>query len=174
MSKGTSKKRVGEQVADSGFDLVERLRAQEQELRRMIEAFDKQQEILRLYYKTFQEMKQQNQRKYLMGYIHMRDNMLKDVERIAEGECVDENTLRLLTTYIEELDELLEDNGVEILHCCENDEYDPETQKPLERVDIKQAELDNKVIRVFGCGYRWNEIVLKKAYVAVGVYDQPV
>lgn len=172
MSRRMCKKRVGKPSVKQMIALAKKINEQEQAMKRLSEAFDEQQEILQLYYKTYQEMKRQNQQKYLMGYIRMRDDMLKDVERMKASECVDENTLRLFAMYIDELDALLEDNGVEILNCCENEEYNPEIQKPLERIDTERAELNNKVVRVFGCGYRWNGIILKKAYVAVGVYNQ--
>lgn len=152
--------------------IVERMDIHEQVTRDIQEQLLEQKVILKLYYDTYLEMKKRNQKKYLLTYIRMRDEMLKDIERMKLRGKVNEDTFRLLSIYIEEYNTLLQDNGVEILVCRENDEFEPEFQKPIKRVDVNYAELDNKVVRVYEHGYMWEEIVLKKIQVAVGVYNK--
>lgn len=150
--------------------LLNKMDAQGEAMGKILDCFDTHQEILERYYQEYQELKRQNQKKYLMGYIRMRDDMLKDVERMKETGYINENMLRLLGGYIDTLTMILEDNGVDIFGCYLNDEYDPELQKPLEKVDVCQKELDNKIVKVFGCGYRWHGMILKKVNVSVGIY----
>lgn len=152
--------------------ILERMDRQERVLGDIVKKFEDQQEILGLYYKTYQEMKMQNQKKYLLTYIRMRDAMLKDIDCMKARGSVNEEMFRLLSIYIEEYNILLQDNGVEILSCRENEEFKPDIEKPLKRVSVHYADLDNKVVQVYGYGYKWNGIVLKKIQVAIGVYNK--
>lgn len=154
-----------------GRKTVFQLNRLEDMMGKILNSFDTQQEILGCYYKEYQELKRQNQKKYLMGYIRLRDDMLKDVERMKESGKINEDMLGLLGGYIDDLTTVLEDNGVDIFCCCTNDEYDPELQKPLERVEVCQEELGNRIVKVFGCGYRWHGMILKKVNVSVGIYN---
>mgnify|MGYP001623012262 FL=1 len=151
--------------------LIKRMKSQEEMIKKLVDKINDQQEILKLYYTTYQEMKRQNQKKYLLGYIRMRDNILKDIEEVKRSDNSNEEIIDLLELYINDLDVLLEDNEVEILNGCVGEMFDPKIQKPLERVKTEQRELDNKIVHVFGCGYQWRGMILKKIYVSVGDYN---
>ena len=151
--------------------LFEKMDAQGDMMDKILDSFDTQQEILERYYQEYQELKRKNQKQYLMGYIRLRDDMLKDVDRMKESGNIDENMLRLLGGYIDTLTMVLEDNGVDIYCCYANDEYDTELQKPLEKVHVCREELGNRIVKVFGCGYRWHGMILKKVNVSVGIYN---
>ena len=166
------KKKCKKQAGAVPGGIADSLDRQEKVMGEILEQFRDQQEILDLYYKTYLEMKKQNQKKYLLTYIRMRDEMEKDIGRMKEQGGTNEETSRLLGIYIEEYNTLPEDNGVEILTCRENEEFVPKLQKPLKRVDVCSADLNNKVVQVYGHGYMWNGIVLKKTEVAVGVYNK--
>lgn len=150
---------------------TKRIKSQEEMIKKLVDKINDQQEILKLYYTTYQEMKIQNQKKYLMGYIRIRDNILKDIEEVKKRDNSNEEIIDLLELYINDLDVLLEDNEVEILNGCVGEKFNPKTQKPLERVKTEQRELDNKIVQVFGCGYEWRGMILKKIYVSVGGYN---
>lgn len=152
--------------------ILKKMNVQEKIIKELENKINNQQEILEMYYTAYQEMKRQNQKKYLMSYIRLRDDISKDIERIKENKKFNEEVIDLLGIYIEDLNILLEDNGVEILECCEGEVFDPEIQKPLEKIKTKRKEFDNKVIRVFSCGYRWKGIILKKIYVSIGDFNK--
>ena len=152
--------------------ILKKMNVQEKLIKELGNKINNQQEILEMYYTAYQEMKRQNQKKYLMSYIRLRDDISKDIERIKENKKFEEEVIDILDIYREDLSILLEDNGVEILECCEGEVFDPEIQKPLEKIKTKRKEFDNKVIRVFSCGYRWKGIILKKIYVSIGDFDQ--
>ncbi len=171
MTKRIMKKKNERRAVFQLNRLFEKMDAQEEMMEKIMDSFDNQQEILGCYYKEYQELKRRNQKKYLMDYIRLRDDMLKDVDRMKESGNINEDMLGLLGGYIDALTTVLEDNEVDIYYCCTNDEYDPELQKPLERVDVCQEELGNRIVKVFGCGYRWHGMILKKVNVSVGIYN---
>lgn len=171
MTRQTMKKRSERRAVSQMNGLLEKLDTQEEMMDKILDCFDTQQEILERFYQEYQELKRMSQKQYLMGYIRLRDDMLKDVDRMKESGNIDENMLKLLGGYIDTLTMVLEDNEVDIFCCCANDEYDPELQKPLEKVHVCREELGNRIVKVFGCGYRWHGMILKKVNVSVGIYN---
>lgn len=133
-------------------------------------AMEQQQEIMSLFYQEYQSLKRRQGKQQLMNYIRMRDSMLKDIAYYENHFLGGDSISKLLRDYVNTLTEILEDQSVEILTSRRGEEFDPETQKPIERVQASQAEYNNVVYKVFNCGYRWNGIMLKKMDVAVCVY----
>ena len=130
-----------------------------------------QKEIMNLFYGEYQSMKKRQGKAQLMNYIRMRDSMLKDMAMYeAKHGGSNANGYKLLSMYVDELDEILEDLSVDILYSKPGMVFDPETQKPIERVIVCRPEENNLVCKVFSCGYRWDGIVVKKMDVAVCVY----
>ena len=76
--------------------LFEKMDTQEDMMDKILDSFDTQQEILERYYQEYQELKRKNQKQYLMGYIRLRDDMLKDVDRMKESGNINDDMLRLL------------------------------------------------------------------------------
>ena len=72
--------------------------------------------------------------------------------------------------YVNEYTDMLEERGVEIVECQVEETFDPEIQKPIERINVGRAEYDNVICKVYSSGYRWHGLVLKKIDVAVGIY----
>ena len=80
--------------------LIKRMKSQEEMIKKLVDKINDQQEMLKLYYTTYQEMKRQNQKKYLLGYIRMRDNILKDIEEVKRSDNSNEEIIDLLEVYI--------------------------------------------------------------------------
>lgn len=129
-----------------------------------------QQEIMNLFYREYQSLKKRQGKEQLMNYIRMRDSMLKDMTMYETRHQTNVNGYRLLSMYVNELDEILEDLSVEILYGNPGMAFNAETQKPIERIQVFRPEENNLVCKVFNCGYRWDGIMLKKMDVAVCVY----
>ena len=143
---------------------------QEEMLTDITKKLAQQQEILGLFYEEYQELKKRSEKQYLMSYIRMRESMLKDMSYYVQRNQTNTQGYKLLSMYVNEYTELLEDHGVEILDCKPHEYFNPETQKPIERVGVVREEYQDLICRVYGSGYRWNGIMLKKIDVAVGVY----
>lgn len=131
---------------------------------------EQQQEIMTLFYQEYQSLKKRQGKHQLMNYIRMRDSMLKDIA-YYENNCLEGNGIcKILRNYVSTLTEILEDESVEILTSSNGELFNPETQKPIKRIQAPQAEYNNVVYEVFNCGYRWNGMMLKKMDVSVCVY----
>lgn len=151
-------------------EISQQLAANQEALTDITQHLSTQQEIMNLFYGEYQSLKKRQGKAQLMTYIRMRDSMLKDMAMYESRHQTNVNGYRLLSMYVNELDEVLEDLSVEILYSNPGAEFDPETQKPIERVSVYRPEENNLVYKVFNCGYRWDGIMLKKMDVAVCVY----
>ena len=87
--------------------ILKKMNVQEKIIKELENKINNQQEILEMYYTAYQEMKRQNQKKYLMSYIRLRDDISKDIERIKENKKFNEEVIDLLGIYIEDLNILL-------------------------------------------------------------------
>lgn len=143
---------------------------QEEMMNELIEQLNRQKEILNLYYKEYQELKRHQEKQYLMTYIRMRESMLRDMEIYEQRQQTHTQGYRLLSMYVNEYTDMLEERGVEIVECQVEEIFDPEIQKPIERINVGRAEDDNVICKVYSSGYRWHGLVLKKIDVAVGIY----
>lgn len=150
-------------------EVCQQLVAQQESLVDISQQLSTQQEIMNLFYREYQSMKKRQGKAQLMNYIRMRDSMLKDMAMYESRQQTNANGYRLLSMYVNELDEILEELSVDILYGNPGMIFDPETQKPIERVPVFSPERSNLVCKVFNCGYRWDGIILKKMDVAVCV-----
>lgn len=146
------------------------IKHQEEMMNGLFEQMDRQKEILNLYYKEYQEMKRRQEKQYLMTYIRMRESMLRDMEVYEQRQQTHTQGYRLLSMYVNEYTDMLEERGVEIVECQTEEAFNPEIQKPIERIRVDREEYDNMVCKVYSSGYRWHGFVLKKIDVAVGIY----
>lgn len=162
--------RIQKQCSKEIFDLKNCMDVQSELLRNMSEQLKQQQEILSLYYREYQELKKRNEKQHLMIYIRMRDSMLKDMALYQERNQTNTRGYQLLDMYVNEYTEILEDMGVEIMDNVISAVFNPEYQKPVERIDVYDRRYHDVVCKVFSAGYRWNGIMLKKMNVSVGIY----
>lgn len=151
-------------------EISQQFLANQEALLNISQQLSTQQEIMNLFYGEYQSLKKRQGKAQLMNYIRMRDSMLKDLAMYEARHQTNVNGYKLISMYVGELDEVLEDLSVEILYCNPGMVFNSETQKPIERVPVYRPEEDNLVCKVFNCGYRWDGIMLKKMDVAVCVY----
>jgi molecular chaperone GrpE (heat shock protein) len=150
-------------------EISQQLESQQQAFAEISQQLSTQQEIMKLFYEEYQSLKKRQGRAQLMNYIKMRDSMIKDMAMYEEKYQTNAVGYKLLAMYVNDLTEILEDQSVEVLAGNPGKVFDPETQKPIERVEVYRPEQDNLVLKVYNCGYRWNGIMLKKMDVSVGV-----
>ena len=130
-----------------------------------------QTEILGLFYGEYQEMKKMNEKKYLMKFIRMREDLRKDIIRLhRQGYSDSDEAILYLKIYADTCTDILEENGVEILSCKKGDKFQREIQKPLKSEQVANPEKHNTIVEVYGNGYKWKGIMLQKMNVAVGIY----
>lgn len=165
-----NKKRMQRAGMNQLYEMKRCMMEQGEMLKELTAQVARQQEILGLYYKEYQELKRHNEKSYLMTYIRMRESMLKDMAFYEQRQQTNTTGYKLLSMYVNEYTDMLEDQGVEIVDCSESEPFDPEIQKPIKRVDVSCEEDDHVVCEVYSSGYRWKGVILKKIDVAVGIY----
>ncbi len=151
------------------YEMKLRMKQQQSMLDNISKQMTEQREIMMLFYTEYQALKKQQSRKQLMHYIEMRDSMLKDMTLYEEDKQTDTRGYKLLGMYVDQLTDILEDQDVEILTGSAGELFDPEIQKPIERIEATNVTDNNRVCRVFNCAYRWKGVVLKKMDVSVCV-----
>lgn len=129
---------------------------------------EKQGKIMEILYKDHQDKKEKEKEAYLKHCIAVREDMLKDITRLRNTNNLE--ALKLMNIYAEEYEQYLRFQGVEILTCKPGDDFDSEIAKPIYK-DKVQPKYHNKVTRVYGNGYKWKGIMLKKIFVSVGISD---
>ena len=130
---------------------------------------EKQGKIMEILYKDHLNKKEEEKEKYLKHCISVREDMLKDIARLRNDNNLE--ALKLMNIYADEYEQYLRFQGVEILTCKPGDDFDPEIEKPIYK-DKVHPRYHNKVTRVYGNGYRWKEVMLKKIFVSVGISSQ--
>jgi len=134
-------------------------------------SLDRVEDVIRLFYGEYQEMKKNQEKKYLLQFIRMREEMVRDMVRLKKNGIGDKEVIHYLNIYAEELADVLEDHGVEIIVCKEGEMFDSSIMKPIMRVDTDIVEANNRVAEVCSFAYRWKGMMLKKMDVAVYVYS---
>lgn len=170
-NKILKKKRIQAVLLGQMQEMQETIAHQTEQMLLLTRELRDQQDILKKYYGEYQLLKKRQETQYLMTYIRMRESMRKDMEFYQEHGKMNTRGYSLLEMYVNEYAELLEDAGVEVLECPERTAFDPSTQKPIERVRVARPEFDGVIIRSYGNGYRRDGVMLKKADVAVGVFE---
>jgi len=138
-------------------------------LRRLEEHIEREEETLSLFYEEYLRLKKRDEKKFLNSLISLRESMIKEARKVlvhsGNEECAD-----YLRSYVDEIGSMLEEYDVEIIRCTDLADYDSAFQEPLVRENVSAAELHNKILKVYGDGYRWQDCLLKKAAVSVGIY----
>lgn len=171
LNNPTNKRYITRSYMNQINDIKCEIKHQEEMLEKLIVGITKQQEILELYYKEYQQLKRRDEKQYLMTFIRMRESMMKDIVRYEQNCQTDAEEYRVLKIYIDEYTDTLEEYGVEIVDCSVGEYFNPEIQKPIKRVRVAKEDDDNIIFKVFGSGYQWNGMILKKIEVSVGVYE---
>lgn len=112
---------------------------------------DNMEKVLSQYYGSYLEMQKNTEKKYLNQLISIREMLERDN----------------LETYVHEVTNILENNGVEILEYEQLDMFDSNTMEPLKRIDVPDQRYHNRIYKIYRSGYMWNGKVLRKAKVDV-------
>ena len=120
--------------------------------------------------KVYQALKAHQNMEHLKTYISLRDAMMEDLFEYEQRGQTNTRGYSKLVMYVNQLTDILENYGVEILEACPGMPFDADTQKPLKRVEAFRKEDHERLYRVYNCGYRKGDYVLKKMYVDVCIY----
>lgn len=151
------------------YEMKLRIKKQQSMFEDISKQLAEQREIMMLFYSEYQALKKRQSREPLMHYIEMRDSMLKDISLYEENRQTNARGYKLLGMYVDQLTDILEDQDVEILTSSSGEFFNPEIQRPIERVEVTNVKDNNRLYRVFNCAYRWKGVVLKKMDVSVCV-----
>ena len=135
------------------------------------EHIEREEETLSLFYEEYMRLKKRDEKRFLSSLVSLRESMMKEIRRVRSNsgneECID-----YLRSYVDEIAGMLEEYDVEIIRCDDMTDYNSEYQEPLLRENVSEMELHNKVLKVYGDGYRWQNCLLKKVTVAVGIFEK--
>ena len=132
---------------------------------------EREEETLTLFYDEYLRLKKRDEKRFLGSLVSLRESMIKEIRRVRANsgneECID-----YLRSYVDEIGSMLENYDVEIIRWSDMTDYNSEYQEPLLRENVSEMELHNKVLKVYGDGYRWQNYLLKKVAVSVGIYEK--
>ena len=129
-----------------------------------------QEKCLDRFYDEYDFMKKykKDAREDVKNYMMLRNCMYHSMK-----SCESNETKQMLRIFMKQIDYILETKGVKILKAKKMDEYDPEIHTPASiesRVDTRHKEKHNKIARVYGCGYQFEEDSKPLQKVPVDVY----
>lgn len=148
------------------FPVLEQIAEYLEQIDEVIARLKRQEKIMDFLYMEHLNKKDEELKEYLKHCINVREDLLKDLAR-ARNEN-NEEMVKVLSIYAEEYAQYLRFKGVEILTCRPGQKFDPEVEKPIYREQVA-PQFHNKVMKVYGNGYRWKGCMLKKIFVSVGI-----
>lgn len=101
---------------------------------------------------------------FIMGSIGIINDLRLYVSKMDTYDV--ERSLNYLKTLPDDIEELLENNGVE-LYSEESETFNPRTQRAKKIVPTEDASLNNTIAERIEKGYSWNGVVLRPEMVAV-------
>ena len=110
----------------------------------------------------------------IMDLINMRESMKKRIESFSEGEEIEEEKLKFLESYVQEIQIILENNDVEIYKTDIEIEkkVDVKKQKIMKKIETQDEESHGKIYKVTSDGYMYKEKVISPEKVEVYIYKQ--
>ena len=110
----------------------------------------------------------------VIDLINMRESMKKRIESFSEGEEIEEEKLKFLESYVQEIQIILENNDVEIYKTDIEIEkkVDVKKQKIMKKIETQDEELHGKIYKVTSDGYMYKEKVISPEKVEVYIYKQ--
>lgn len=132
-----------------------------------------QEEILKLFFDEFKKLKTRNEKLYIRPYIRLRESIKNDINK--EIHCNDferddafHRHLTDLKCTLLEIEQSLEDMGVEIMHVKTGDTFDPKIHK-ARKCPVSDSDMHEKVVEVCSDAYIWEGQTLVPAEVKIGV-----
>jgi len=108
----------------------------------------------------------------ILDLINMRESMKKGVGNFREK--TDEEKLKLLQSYIEEIEIILENNDIEIYETenGKNIEFDAKRQKIMKKIKTSDEELHGKIYNISSSGYMHKGRVILPEKVEVYIHNK--
>ncbi len=146
------------------------LSAQQEEFNQILKEFEKQHEVLANFNKEYRALKKRLGRDHLMRLIRLREDLVEDMKEYEKYNKTDLKGYKYTEAHVEELTEILEDQGVELITGVPGMAFNKEEHVALDIIPVHRQEQNELIYKVFKCGYRWAGIPLKKMEVVVCVY----
>lgn len=109
-----------------------------------------------------------------LGMIRMHDDLGQMIEGHPDDEGQSESTrklLKLLVNLRDDIEDLLNVNGVQAFSVEGSSEFDPKQQRVLNRVGTSDPQLDRHIAQRLRKGFIFNERVIRPEIVAVYVSE---
>ncbi|WP_370464356.1 nucleotide exchange factor GrpE [Leptotrichia sp. oral taxon 223] len=108
----------------------------------------------------------------ILDLINMRESMKKGVGNFCKK--TDEEKLKLLQSYIEEIEIILENNDIEIYETGnrENIDFDAKRQKIIKKIETSDEELHGKIYNISSSGYMHKGRVILPEKVEVYIHNK--
>ena len=171
MSKVRRVKKSGQHNYTGQFAEMKRCLEEQQEiLKCMADQLEEHHKVILRFDSEYKELKRNKKDRHLLNYIKLRDAILEELEPYEKHRQTNTRGYAALSRLVDELEEMMEDAGIEIIETVPGTKFDPVTEHALVRVPAFREEDNGCVCKVYGCGYRWNTTVLKKIGVDVCIY----
>ena len=107
-----------------------------------------------------------------MHFIDMRESMRKNVQDF--NNKTDEDKLKLLNSYIEEIQIILENNDIEIYETDKDIDknVDMKKQKIIKKIETPYKELHGRIFHISSNGYMYKGRVISPEKVEVNIYKK--
>jgi grpE len=108
----------------------------------------------------------------ILDFINMRESMKKGVGNFREK--TDEEKLKLLQSYIEEIEIILENNDIEIYETenGKNIKFDAKKQKIMKKIKTSDEELHGRIYTISSSGYMHKGKVILPEKVEVYIHKK--
>lgn len=110
----------------------------------------------------------------ILDLINMRESMKKGVKSFDEK--TDEEKLKLLQSYMEEIEIILDNNNIEIyetnIDSREDVNFDAKRQKIIKKIETSDEKLHGKIYKILSSGYIYSEKIISHEKVEVYIYKK--
>ena len=108
----------------------------------------------------------------IFDLINMKESMKRGLGNFKEK--TDEEKLKLLQSYIEEIKMILDNNDIEIYDTKneENLDFDGKKQKIIKKIDTSDKELHGKIYNILSSGYMYKGKVILPEKVEVYIHKK--
>lgn len=154
-----------EEIENNYTAIEQQIKSSKVELNKQIEELKSivaQQVRLLSKFADIQEKTEREKLVMLKSLIRYREDLKKDMGREGNVKLQED-----LSAYINQINEILWDCGVEFEEVKRGDDFNPQIMKALKKQDAS-SKLKNKVIEVYTSVYTYGAKVINKAEVVVG------
>jgi len=168
----TEKLKLSEQIED----LNKKMDEMKELFSKKILSIDFEKETADRLHKELQEYKNDIYFKFIkpliMHFIDMRESMRKNVQDF--NNKTDEDKLKLLNSYIEEIQIILENNDIEIYETDKDIDknVDMKKQKIIKKIETPYKELHGRIFHISSNGYMYKGRVISPEKVEVNIYKK--